>query len=182
MHVSSSCTGASRTMLRVCHRYVQFPESVRNCGRSVSFNDQPQWERQHVQEFRFRESRQIHLTRDLFSRYLTLWHTSHCGSWCRSMCLTKITHAHVITCLSVCCSLTLSSSFLSRASTFSLSLPVLCPAHPHPCGRDRRGIKTTALTHNEEYCPVAIHNPLIASTHVSGGRTGGIVGMLGPLC
>ena len=33
-----------------------------------------------------------------------------------------ITHAHVITCLSVCCFLTLSSSSLSRASTFSLTV------------------------------------------------------------
>ena len=49
-------------------------------------------------------------------------HTSHCGSRCRSVCLTKITLAHVITCLSVCCFLALSSSSPSRASTFSLTV------------------------------------------------------------
>ena len=42
-------------------------------------------------------------------------------------------------------------------------LPVLCPAH-HPQCRHRRGLKSTALTHNEEYCPVAIFNPLTDDT------------------
>ena len=52
----------------------------------------------------------------------------------------KIT-LHIITCLSVCCFLTLSSSSLSLAPLlFSHCLLVLCPAHQLPCGRNRRGI------------------------------------------
>ena len=40
-----------------------------------------------------------------------------------------------------------------------LILPFLCPAL-HPQCRHRRGFKTTALTQNEEYCPLAIFHPL----------------------
>ena len=36
-----------------------------------------------------------------FSDIFDFVHTSHCGSRCRSVCLAKITHARVITCLSV---------------------------------------------------------------------------------
>ena len=43
----------------------------------------------------------------------------------RRVCM-KHVHPHVISCLSVCCFLVLSSSTLSRASTFFLLL-VLCP-------------------------------------------------------
>ena len=95
----------------------------------------------------------------LFLKHFDLVHTSHCGSRCRSVCLTKFTHAHVITCLSVRClflfcllpqplaplSLSLSTCSLSCSSTSMSSEP------PR--------VKTTALTHNEEYCPVAIHHP-----------------------
>ena len=75
----------------------------------------------------------------------------------------KITHAHVITCFSVCCFLTLSSSSLSRASTFlSLSTSSLSCSSTSMWSKPARN-KSTALTHNEEYCPVAIHNPLTES-------------------
>ena len=67
--------------------------------------------------------------------------TSHCGSRCRSVCLTNITHAHVITRLSVCCFLALSSLSLSRLYFLSHCPPVLCPAHQLPCRRNRRGMK-----------------------------------------
>ena len=46
-----SLLGASCTLLRVSHRCVQFPESVRkSSGRSVSFNAQPLWERRSAPE------------------------------------------------------------------------------------------------------------------------------------
>ena len=76
----------------------------------------------------------------------------------------KTTHAHVITCLRYRClflfcllplplapllSLSLSTCSLSRSSTSMSSEP------PR--------IKTTAFTHDEEYCPVATHNPLTES-------------------
>ena len=72
----------------------------------------------------------------------------------------KITHAHVITCLSVCCFLTLSSSSVSGAFTFlSLSTCSLSCSSTSMWSKPPRN-KTTALTHNDEYCTVAIHNPL----------------------
>ena len=77
-----------------------------------------------------------------FSR--NIWPCAHItpvAPRCRSVCLTKIIHAHVTTCLSVCCFLMLSSSFLSRLYFLSHCLPVLCPAHQLPCGRNRRGTK-----------------------------------------
>ena len=53
-------------------------------------------------------------------------------------------------------------SFLFLSILFFLfhCLPVLCPAHQFPQRRHRRGLKTTALTHNEECCAVAIYTPL----------------------
>ena len=84
------------------------------------------------------------------SRGWLLWtehpHRSHichhimAQSVARRVCI-KHVHPHVTTCLSVCCFLVLSSSSVSRASTFSLT-------YTHP--------------QNEEYCSVAIHNPLIS--------------------
>ena len=66
----------------------------------------------------------------------------------------------IISCLSVGCFLTLSSSFLSRASTFSLTVyffsVLLINFHVVETAEE----KTSALTHNGEYCPVAIDNPL----------------------
>ena len=75
----------------------------------------------------------------IFLMHLAHVHTSHCGSRCRSVCLTKITHAHVITCLSVWCFLALSSFLLSLSRLCFLShcLLVLCPAHQLSCGRNR---------------------------------------------
>ena len=73
-------------------------------------------------------------------------------------------HPHVIhdvICLSVrCLSLfCLPSLYLSLLLFLFHCLPVLCPAQLPQC-RHRRGLKPTALTHNEEYCPVATYNPL----------------------
>ena len=47
---------------------------------------------------------------------------------------------------------------LSRFHFLSHCLFVLCLVHQLPCRRNRRGLKPTAVTHNEEYCPVGIHN------------------------
>ena len=57
VHVISFCTGASCTLLKVSHRCVQFPVSVRKslCVSTLSpcgSDAQPWWERQHVQECR----------------------------------------------------------------------------------------------------------------------------------
>ena len=67
---------------------------------------------------------------------------------------------HDATCLSARC---LSSFCLLPVSLPLLpclfhSLPVLRPAHHLQCRHFQ--VKTTALTHNEEYCPVATYNPL----------------------
>ena len=78
----------------------------------------------------------------LFSRHI--WPCAHITLWLKvwhDVSCMKHVHPHVITCLSVCCCLVLSSSSVSRASTFSHCLRVLCPAHLLPCGRNRRGIK-----------------------------------------
>ena len=65
---------------------------------------------------------------------------------------------HDVTCLSVRCWSSFCPPFsLSLTSTFSLSLST-CPQLPQ-C-RHRRGLKPLHITHNEEYCPVAIYNPL----------------------
>ena len=64
-------------------------------------------------------------------------------------------HLHVIhdvTCLSVGCFLVLSSSSLSRASIFSPKSTSTMSKPP--------STKSTAHPQNEEYCSVAVHNPL----------------------
>ena len=40
------------------------------------------------------------------------------------------------------------------------SLHLLCSGHHLPCGRNRRALKPLRTRKNEEYCPVAKHNPL----------------------
>ena len=67
---------------------------------------------------------------------------------------------HDVICLSVRCW----SSFCLPSLLLFLfhCLPVLCSAHQLQC-RHRRGLKTIALTHNEEYCTVAKNNPLTDS-------------------
>ena len=77
----------------------------------------------------------------------------------RRVCI-KHVHRHVITCLSVCCFLVLSSSSVSRASTFSLTST--CPLSWTSTLMWSRTPSTKPNAHpqNEEYCPVAIHNPL----------------------
>ena len=62
--------------------------------------------------------------------------------------------------------LVLSPSSLSLLPFLFHCLRVLCHAHQLPQCRNRRGIKPTALTHNEEYCPVAIYNPLTGHEQV----------------
>ena len=72
----------------------------------------------------------------------------------------KITHAHVITCLSVRCLFLFCLLALPLALLLSLSLSTcsLSCSSTSMSSKPPRN-KTTALTHNEECCPVAIHNP-----------------------
>ena len=68
----------------------------------------------------------------------------------------KITHTHVITCLSVRCLFLFCLLPLPLAPLLSLSLSTCslsCSSTSMSSEPPR--IKTTALTHNEEYCPVA---------------------------
>ena len=61
------------------------------------------------------------LTRDFFSTLSSLCtHHSVAQGVARRVCI-KHVHPHVITCLSVCCFLVLSSCSVSRASTFTLT-------------------------------------------------------------
>ena len=65
---------------------------------------------------------------------------------------------HDVTCLSVrvlSLRVCLSPVSLPLLPFLFHSLPVLCLAHHLQC-RHRRELKTTALTHNEEYCPVVL--------------------------
>ena len=73
----------------------------------------------------------------------------------RRVCINHV-HPHVITCLSVCCFLVLSSSSVSRASTFSLTstCSLFWTSSRTP------SIKPKAHPQNEDYCTVAIYNPL----------------------
>ena len=86
-----------------------------------------------------------------------LVHTSHCGSRCRTTCLQKHVHPHVITCRSVCCFLVMSSS--SRASTLSLTSTCSLFWTSTPIMSTTPSIKPKMHPQNEEYCPVAIYNP-----------------------
>ena len=77
---------------------------------------------------------------------------------------------HDVICLSVrllSLRLCLPPVYLSPLPFLFHCLPVLCPAHQFSLCRHHRGFKTTALTYNEEYCPVAIYNPLTCQ-----GRSG----------
>ena len=82
----------------------------------------------------------------------------------RSVSVRVSFHPHVIhdiMCLSVRLSFLVSLSLVSLRLLPLLfhTLPVLCPALHLQC-RHRRGLKPTAHTQNEEYCPMAIYNPL----------------------
>ena len=73
----------------------------------------------------------------------------------------NITHAHVITCLSFHCLFLFCLLPLPFAPILSLSLSTCslsCSSTSMSSEPPR--IQTTALTHTEEYCTVAIHNPL----------------------
>ena len=91
-----------------------------------------------------------------------MWSHSHRGSRCLSAHFTPSTchpwcHMFervfvVSSCLSLYC--------FSHTSTFSLSQPT-CSLSGTPASMSSPPrVKTTALTHNEEYCPVAIYSPL----------------------
>ena len=72
-------------------------------------------------------------------------------------------HLHVIhdvTCFSVCCLFLfcLLPLSLSRLYLFSPACSLSCSSTSMTSEPPR--VETTALTHNEEYCPVAIYNPL----------------------
>ena len=77
----------------------------------------------------------------------------------RRACIQRV-HPHVITCLSVCCFLVLSSSSVSRASTFSLTSTCSLFRTSTPTVSRKPSIKPKAHPPNEEYCSVAIYNPL----------------------
>ena len=72
----------------------------------------------------------------------------------------KHVHPHVITCLSVRCFLVLSSSSVSRASTFSLTSTCSLSWSSTSMWSKPPSTEPNAHLQNEEYCPVAIHNPL----------------------
>ena len=106
--------------------------------------------------------RQIHLTRVFSHAPGTCDHTHLVVQGVFGAHSFHLHAIHDVTCLSV--------RLLSfRVCLFPVSLPLLpclfhclpllCPAHHLQC-RHRRGLKTTALTHNEEYCPVAMYNSL----------------------
>ena len=63
-------------------------------------------------------------------------------------------------CLSVCCFLVLSSSSVSRASTFSLTSTCSLFRTSTPIVSRTPSTKPKAHPHNEEYCAVATYNPL----------------------
>ena len=82
-------------------------------------------------------------------------------------------HLHVIrdvTCLSVRCLSSFIRTFSSSVtSIFSLSQSV-CSLSDTSTSTMSSPIKITALTYNEEYCPVTIYNPLTSETEVSNPR------------
>ena len=97
------------------------------------------------------------LTQDFFSTLSSLCtHHIVAQGVARRVCMSHV-HPHVITCLSVCCFLVLSSSSVSRASTFSTSSPSWTST---PMLSRLPSIRPNAHPQNEEYCPVAIYNPL----------------------
>ena len=75
----------------------------------------------------------------------------------------KHVHPHVITCLSVCCFLVLSSSSVSRASTFSLTSTCSLSWTSTFMWSRPPSIKPNAHSQNEEYWPMSIHNPLTST-------------------
>ena len=100
-------------------------------------------------------------TRDFFSRTLSSLCTHHIVAQgvARRVCI-KHVHPHVITCLSVFFFIVLSSSSVSRASTFSLTSTCFLFLTSAPIMSRTPSIKPKAHPQNEEYCPVAIYNPL----------------------
>ena len=97
----------------------------------------------------------------LFLDTFTHVHTSHCGSWCRSTCLHK-------TCSSTCHHM--SERLLFPCFVFFLCLSCLYVlSHFYlfsisklqlPTMSSPPSMKPKAHRPNEEYCPVAIYNPL----------------------
>ena len=87
-------------------------------------------------------------------------HAPHDSRCCSTCLCKKSAHPHVITCLIVRCLSTHWSLHLFRVSLHLVrSLHLLYSAHP-PCGRTRPSTTSPVHPQNEEYCPVAIQNPL----------------------
>ena len=108
--------------------------------------------------------RQEHLTRDFSHALCTCDHT-HIEAQGVSVRISLRPHAiHDVKCLSVCCLFVSLSccSFLLLFPTSTLSLSKsTCSLSGTPSSMSSPPrVKTTALTHNEEYCPVAIYKPL----------------------
>ena len=106
--------------------------------------------------------RQMHLTRDFFSTHSSLCAHHIVAQGVAAPCLHKNNvHPHVITCLSVCCSFVLSSSSVSRASTFFFHFYLFSVLNFNlHVVETARALNPLRTRRNEEYCPVAIHNPL----------------------
>ena len=103
---------------------------------------------------------------ETFSRTLSSLCTDHSVAQgvARRVCI-KHVHPNVITCLSVCCFFVLYSSSVSRASTFSLT-STCCLFRTSTSMMTRTpSIEPKAHPQNEEYCPVAIYNPLTGYEH-----------------
>ena len=146
------------------HERVQVHQSRRDVELEVQVDKAPVvWENEGApallkqQNVEMPVCRQIHLTRD-FLDIFDLVHTSHCGSRCRSVrihsiCMSSMmSHVSALV-ASLFCLLSLASTFsltsscsLFRTSTFTMSRTP--------------SIKPKAGPPNEEYCAVAMHNPL----------------------
>ena len=117
--------------------------------------------------------RQTHLTRDFFSTYLTL-RAHHVVAQGVAACVWQ---NHSCTCHHMF------ERLLFSCYVFFLSLSVYLWSKPPRT-------KTTALTHNEECCPVAIHNPLTrdarkedaTNTRTSRARTNGFCFRVATCC
>ena len=104
--------------------------------------------------------RQIHLTRDFSHAPCTCDHT-HIVAQGVSGSQSLHPHAiHDVTCLSALLVLVLSPFSVSLTSTFSLSQSTCSLSRTPASMSSPPRFKTTALRQNQEYCPVAIFNPL----------------------
>ena len=99
------------------------------------------------------------LTQDFFSTLSSLCtHHIVAQGVARRVCI-KHVHPHVITCLSVCCFLVLSSSSVSRALYFLSHFYLFSVLNFNFMRSSTPSIKPNAHPQNQEYCLVAIYNP-----------------------